>query len=41
MTRLDGRLERGNRTRQLVLGRTVDIASVEGLEALSAGRLAT
>ncbi|WP_329303650.1 TetR family transcriptional regulator [Streptomyces sp. NBC_00659] len=41
MTRLDGRLERGNRTRQLVLHRTVDIASVEGLEALSAGRLAT
>ncbi|MFE2296815.1 TetR/AcrR family transcriptional regulator [Streptomyces sp. NPDC059445] len=41
MTRPDGRLERGNRTRKLVLGRTVDIASVEGLEALSAGRLAT
>lgn len=40
-TRLDGRVERGNRTRQLVLRRTVDIASVEGLEALSAGRLAT
>nr|WSY50921.1 TetR family transcriptional regulator [Streptomyces sp. NBC_00886] len=41
MTRLDGRVERGNRTRQLVLRRTVDIASVEGLEALSVGRLAT
>ncbi|MEU6253538.1 TetR/AcrR family transcriptional regulator [Streptomyces sp. NPDC047043] len=41
MTRLDGRVERGNRTRQLVLGRTVEIASVEGLEALSVGRLAT
>ncbi|MCX5424422.1 TetR/AcrR family transcriptional regulator [Streptomyces sp. NBC_00078] len=41
MTRLDGRVERGNRTRRLVLGRTVDIASVEGLEALSVGRLAT
>ncbi|KAB1985799.1 TetR/AcrR family transcriptional regulator [Streptomyces triticiradicis] len=41
MTRLDGRVERGNRTRQSVLDRTVDIASVEGLEALSAGRLAT
>jgi AcrR family transcriptional regulator len=41
MTRLDGRVERGNRTRKLVLRRTVDIASVEGLEALSVGRLAT
>ncbi|OXY88139.1 TetR/AcrR family transcriptional regulator [Streptomyces diastatochromogenes] len=41
MTRLDGRVERGNRTRQLVLGRTVEIASVEGLEALTVGRLAT
>ncbi|MEU6551122.1 TetR/AcrR family transcriptional regulator [Streptomyces sp. NPDC046915] len=41
MTRPDGRVERGNRTRQLVLRRTVDIASVEGLEALSVGRLAT
>ncbi|ANP50199.1 AcrR family transcriptional regulator [Streptomyces griseochromogenes] len=41
MTRLDGRVERGNRTRQLVLRRTVDIASVEGLEALTVGRLAT
>lgn len=41
MTRLDGRVERGNRTRQLVLARTVEIASVEGLEALSVGRLAT
>jgi AcrR family transcriptional regulator len=40
-TRPDGRVERGNRTRQLVLGRTVAIASVEGLEALSVGRLAT
>lgn len=41
MTRLDGRVERGNRTRQLILRRTVEIASVEGLEALSVGRLAT
>lgn len=41
MTRLDGRVERGNRTRQSVLRRTVEIASVEGLEALSVGRLAT
>ncbi|MGW5663831.1 TetR/AcrR family transcriptional regulator [Streptomyces sp. NPDC003758] len=40
-TRLDGRVERGNRTRQLVLRRTVDIASVEGLDALSVGRIAT
>ncbi|MET8452514.1 TetR/AcrR family transcriptional regulator [Streptomyces sp. NPDC005209] len=40
MTRLDGRVERGNRTRRAVLRRTVDIASVEGLEALSVGRLA-
>ncbi|MFF8725997.1 TetR/AcrR family transcriptional regulator [Streptomyces sp. NPDC015171] len=41
MTRVDGRVERGNRTRGLVLRRTVDIASVEGLEALTVGRLAT
>ncbi|MFF3916244.1 TetR/AcrR family transcriptional regulator [Streptomyces sp. NPDC001852] len=40
MTRVDGRVERGNRTRRLVLRRTVDIASVEGLEALTVGRLA-
>ncbi|WP_405990229.1 TetR/AcrR family transcriptional regulator [Streptomyces sp. NBC_00986] len=40
-TRPDGRVERGNRTRQLILRRTVDIASVEGLEALTVGRLAT
>lgn len=40
MTRLDGRVERGNRTRRTVLRRAVDIASVEGLEALSVGRLA-
>ncbi|WP_316774473.1 TetR/AcrR family transcriptional regulator [Streptomyces sasae] len=39
--RVDGRVERGNRTRQSVLDRTVRIASVEGLEALSVGRLAT
>ncbi|MGA4846040.1 TetR/AcrR family transcriptional regulator [Streptomyces sp. G5(2025)] len=39
--RLDGRVERGNQTRRLVLRRTVDIASVEGLEALSLGRIAT
>ncbi|MFE2291407.1 TetR/AcrR family transcriptional regulator [Streptomyces sp. NPDC059452] len=39
--RLDGRVERGNQTRQLILGRAVQIASVEGLEGLSLGRLAT
>ncbi|NEE51701.1 TetR/AcrR family transcriptional regulator, partial [Streptomyces sp. SID8455] len=32
--------ERGNQTRQLILGRAVQIASVEGLEGLSLGRLA-
>ncbi|MGC5346486.1 TetR/AcrR family transcriptional regulator [Streptomyces sp. DT24] len=37
----DGRIARGNQTRQLILKRTVDIASVEGLEGLSLGRLAT
>lgn len=36
----DKRLLRGARTRQLVLGRAVDIASMEGLEGLSFGRLA-
>jgi AcrR family transcriptional regulator len=40
VTRVDGRVERGNRTRRTVLRRAVDIASVEGLEALSVGRLA-
>lgn len=39
--RLDGRVERGNQTRQLVLGRAVHVASTEGLEGLSLGRLAT
>ncbi|MEU8709663.1 TetR/AcrR family transcriptional regulator [Streptomyces sp. NPDC048565] len=38
--RLDGRVERGNQTRQLVLGRAVQVASTEGLEGLSLGRLA-
>ncbi|MBC3843183.1 TetR/AcrR family transcriptional regulator [Streptacidiphilus sp. 4-A2] len=37
----DNRIERGNQTRRLILGRTVQIASVEGLEGLSLGRLAT
>ncbi|MFB7290394.1 TetR/AcrR family transcriptional regulator [Actinacidiphila glaucinigra] len=40
-TRTDGRVERGNQTRRLVLDRTMAIASVEGLEGLSLGRLAT
>ncbi len=39
--RVDGRVERGNQTRRLVLDRTMDIASVEGLEGLSLGRIAT
>lgn len=37
----DNRIERGNQTRRLILGRTVQIASVEGLEGLSLGRLAS
>lgn len=40
-THTDGRVERGNQTRRLVLGRTMNIASVEGLEGLSLGRIAT
>ncbi|MFV0133037.1 TetR/AcrR family transcriptional regulator [Streptomyces sp. HMX87] len=40
-THIDGRIARGNQTRQLVLQRAVEIASVEGLEGLSLGRLAT
>lgn len=39
-TRTDGRIERGNQTRRLILQRAVSIASVEGLEGLSLGRLA-
>ncbi|MGC5346466.1 TetR/AcrR family transcriptional regulator [Streptomyces sp. DT24] len=39
-TRTDGRVERGNQTRRLVLQRAVSIASEEGLEGLSLGRLA-
>ncbi|WP_129843584.1 TetR/AcrR family transcriptional regulator [Streptomyces sp. RFCAC02] len=38
--RTDGRLERGRATRRLVLGRTMAIASVEGLDGLSIGRVA-
>ncbi len=37
----DGRIRRGDRTRRLVLRRAVDVASVDGLEGLSIGRLAT
>jgi len=39
-TRTDGRTERGNQTRRAILERAVAIASVEGLEGLSLGRLA-
>ncbi|MDT0266054.1 TetR/AcrR family transcriptional regulator [Streptomyces sp. DSM 44915] len=39
--RIDGRVERGNQSRRLVLGRTMEIASVEGLDGLSIGRIAT
>lgn len=38
--RPDGRLLRGDHTRRAVLRRAVDIASVDGLEGLSIGRLA-
>ncbi len=37
----DGRLLRGEQTRRLILQRAMDIASVDGLEGLSIGRLAT
>ncbi|MBA2955011.1 TetR family transcriptional regulator [Nocardioides sp. MAH-18] len=36
----DGRVARGDRTRRVVLAKAVDVASVEGLEGLSIGRLA-
>ena len=39
--RLDGRRERGRRTRESILATAVDIASVEGLGGLTIGRLAT
>jgi AcrR family transcriptional regulator len=39
--KVDGRLVRGDQTRRAVLRRAVDIASVDGLEGLSIGRLAT
>ncbi|GAA0392923.1 TetR family transcriptional regulator [Acrocarpospora corrugata] len=37
---IDGRLVRGERTRQAVLGRAVALASVEGLKGMSLARLA-
>ncbi|WP_405487112.1 TetR/AcrR family transcriptional regulator [Streptomyces sp. NBC_00096] len=37
----DGRVERGNQTRRAVLERTMGVASVDGLEGLSLGRIAT
>ena len=37
----DGRVARGDATRRVVLRRAVDVASVDGLEGLSLGRLAT
>lgn len=40
-TTTDGRVLRGEETRRAVLHRAVGIASVEGLDALSIGRLAT
>lgn len=36
----DGRVRRGDRTRRVVLSKAVDLASVEGLEGMSIGRLA-
>lgn len=38
--RTDGRLLRGDQTRRAILRRAVDVASVDGLEGLSIGRLA-
>lgn len=40
MEKVDGRFVRGDQTRRAVLRRAVDIASVDGLEGLSIGRLA-
>jgi AcrR family transcriptional regulator len=39
-TRIDGRVLRGERTRRVILDRAMDIASVDGLDGLSIGRLA-
>lgn len=38
---VDGRIQRGLNTRRTILRRAADIASAEGLEGLSIGRLAT
>jgi len=38
--KVDGRVERGDRTRRQILDAAVDVASVEGLEGVSIGRLA-
>ena len=38
--RVDGRIERGRQTKRAILRRAMDIASAEGLEGLSIGRLA-
>jgi AcrR family transcriptional regulator len=38
---IDGRRRRGDRTKRAILAKAVDIASAEGLEGLSIGRLAT
>jgi AcrR family transcriptional regulator len=40
-TGADGRRARGDRTRRAILASAVDLASVEGLEGLSIGRLAS
>ena len=39
--KIDGRVERGDRTRRQILDAAVDLASVEGLEGLSIGALAS
>jgi AcrR family transcriptional regulator len=39
--RVDKRVQRGEQSRRVILGRAMDIASVEGLESLSVRRLAT
>ena len=41
MTQIDGRRLRGDASRRIVLASAVDIASIEGLDGLSIGRLAT
>ncbi len=41
MKKLDGRKARGDESRHVVLSRAVDIASVNGLDGLTIGRLAT